>query len=100
MALPAQILYQSQRPQTTAHLAQTMSLLGLNSHELSQKIEAALASNPALELVEGRRCPTCGRQLRSETYCPVCVGSKSLMAANEEPVVFIAPPYASLGLDS
>lgn len=96
MALPAQILYQSQRPQTTAHLAQTMSLLGLNSHELSQKIEAALASNPALELVEGRRCPTCGRQLRAHTFCPVCVG-KNASASAEEPVVFIAPPDGSYG---
>lgn len=97
MALPAQILYQSptQRPQTTAHLAQTMSLLGLNSQELSQKIEAALSSNPALELLEGRRCPTCGRQLRIETYCPVCVGTKSLMANGKDPIVFIAPPDGS-----
>lgn len=94
MALPTQVLYQSssQRPQTTAHLAQTMSLLGLNSQELSQKIEAALASNPALELLEGRRCPTCGRQLRTESYCPVCVGAKDLAANSKDPIVFIAPP--------
>ena len=101
MALPAQILYQSptQRPQPTAHLAQTMSLLGLNSQELSQKIEAALASNPALELVEGRRCPTCGRQLRSQTYCPVCVSAKSLTANVKDPIVFIAPPEGSYNGD-
>lgn len=101
MALPAQILYQSpgQRPQTTAHLAQTMSLLGLNSQELRQKIEAALASNPALELVEGRRCPTCGRQLRAEAYCPICVGAKTL-TPGQEPVVFIAPPDGSIGRES
>lgn len=97
MGLPAQILYQSpsQRPQTTAHLAQTMSLLGLNSQELSQKIEAALAANPALELLEGRRCPTCGRQLRTESYCPVCVGAKELAANGKDPIVFIAPPDGS-----
>jgi RNA polymerase sigma-54 factor len=102
MALPAQILYQSpgQRPQTTAHLAQTMSLLGLNSQELSQKIEAALAANPALELVEGRRCPTCGRQLRAGAYCPVCVGAKELAATGNDPVVFIAPPESSFGRES
>ncbi|MCL5429061.1 MAG: hypothetical protein M1347_04560 [Chloroflexi bacterium] len=94
MALPSQILYQSstQRPQTTAHLAQTMSLLGLNSQELSQKIEAALASNPALDLLEGRHCPTCGRHLRAEAYCPACVGAKSMAANGNDPVVFIAPP--------
>jgi RNA polymerase sigma-54 factor len=97
MALPAQVLYQSgnQRPQATAHLAQTMSLLGLNSQELSQKIEAALAANPALELLEGRRCPTCGRQLRTETYCPICVGAKTLATNVKDPVVFIAPPEVS-----
>jgi RNA polymerase sigma-54 factor len=102
MALPAQVLYQSpgQRPQTTAHLAQTMSLLGLNSQELSQKIEAALASNPALELMEGRRCPTCGRQLRSESFCPVCVSQKSLAANIKDPIVFIAPPDGSSNRES
>ncbi|MEX1248436.1 MAG: hypothetical protein WEA61_08130 [Anaerolineales bacterium] len=97
MAFPSQgqILYQGarQRPQTTAHLAQTMSLLGLNSQELIQKIEAALAANPALELVEGRHCPTCGRPLRSEAYCPNCVGAKKVAA--DEPVVFITPPATS-----
>jgi RNA polymerase sigma-54 factor len=99
MAFPAQVTYQSatQRPQTTAHLAQTMSLLGLNSQELSQKIEAALASNPALELVEGRRCPSCGRQLRAETFCPVCVGNKVLTSNVKEPIVFLAPPEGSHG---
>ena len=40
------------RPLTTAHLAQTMTLMGLNSLELRQKIEASLAENPALELLE------------------------------------------------
>ncbi|MEX2144656.1 MAG: hypothetical protein WD740_08670, partial [Anaerolineales bacterium] len=77
MAFPShsQNLYQGsrQRPQTTAHLAQTMSLLGLNSQELSQKIDAALAANPALEMMEGRHCPTCGRHLKKESYCPVCM---------------------------
>ncbi len=90
MAIPSQILYQGagQRPQTTAHLAQTMSLLGLNSQELNQKVETALASNPALELVEGRHCPTCGRKLRAEAYCSSCVSAKE---KGNEPVVFIAP---------
>ena len=48
---------------TSAHLAQTMTLLGLSTSELRQKIEAELARNPALELLEARRCPTCGRAL-------------------------------------
>jgi RNA polymerase sigma-54 factor len=95
MALPSysQSLYQGarQRPQTTAHLAQTMSLLGLNSQELSQKVEAALAANPALELLEGRHCPICGRKLRGESVCPTCIGAKK-MTQGEEPLVFVAPP--------
>jgi len=97
----SQIIYQGarQRPQTTAHLAQTMSLLGLNSQELSQKIDAALASNPALELVEGRHCPTCGRTLRKEAYCPTCMHNKSL-AGSQAPVVFIAPTQTTSGRDS
>jgi RNA polymerase sigma-54 factor len=92
-----QILYQGarQRPQATAHLAQTMSLLGLNSQELNEKVEAALSANPALELVEGRHCPTCGRKLRTEAYCPACVGAKQTNA--DEPVVFIAPTATTYG---
>jgi RNA polymerase sigma-54 factor len=50
---------------TTAHLAQTMSLLGLTVTELRQKIETELAKNPALELVDERRCPDCKRKLVS-----------------------------------
>ena len=50
------MLLQSQRPmlrpQTTAHLAQTMALLELTTAELHQKVEAELARNPALELIE------------------------------------------------
>ncbi len=84
----------SQRPQTTAHLAQTMSLLGLNSQELSQKIEAALASNPALELLEGRHCPTCGRLLRPGTTCFSCAAKNK--AKGEEPLVFISPPEENI----
>ncbi|HLE72933.1 MAG TPA: hypothetical protein VI688_01680 [Anaerolineales bacterium] len=97
----APLIYQGgrQRPQTTAHLAQTMSLLGLNSQELSQKIEAALAANPALELVEGRHCPTCGRNLRKEPYCPNCVANKK-PGAGQEPVVFIAPTQSTNSRDS
>jgi RNA polymerase sigma-54 factor len=83
-----------QRPQTTAHLAQTMSLLGLNWLELSQRIDASLASNPALEFVEGRHCPTCGRSLQRESYCPKCTpDAKS--GKQDDPVVFISPPDES-----
>ena len=45
------------RPQTTAHLAQTMALLELSAVELHQKIDAELAKNPALEIIDEARCP-------------------------------------------
>ncbi|RPI33283.1 MAG: hypothetical protein EHM70_06475 [Chloroflexota bacterium] len=52
---------QALHPLTTAHLAQTMTLLGLSAVELRQKVEGALSTNPALEMAEGRRCPSCRR---------------------------------------
>jgi RNA polymerase sigma-54 factor len=77
------------RPTTTAHLAQTMSLLELSALELQEKIEAELSTNPALELIEGRFCPTCQRPLIDTLHCPICSRPKTL--SNEEPIVFISP---------
>ncbi len=77
------------RPLTTAHLAQTMTLLSLTAEELRQQIESELASNPALELVEERRCPTCHRLLPPRGSCPIC--SCPQIESSEEPVVFISP---------
>jgi RNA polymerase sigma-54 factor len=77
------------RPQTTAHLAQTMTLLSLTSAELREKIEAALASNPALELLEERRCPTCKRRLSGNEPCPFC--SRPKVVSTDEPIVFLSP---------
>lgn len=86
------MLIQSQTPAlrhlTTAHLAQTMSLLELNAFELSQKIEAELANNPALELIDGRYCPTCHRLLRDNHFCPWCVNLQE--SSPEQPVVFFS----------
>jgi RNA polymerase sigma-54 factor len=76
------------RPLTTAHLAQTMTLLGLSTQELRQKIESELASNPALELVQDRRCPNCHRRLPATGPCPIC--SKPQLSAPDQPVVFIS----------
>jgi RNA polymerase sigma-54 factor len=50
------------KPLTTAHLAQTMSLLEMNNQELVEKIEGELANNPALDLTEDQHCPTCNRK--------------------------------------
>lgn len=77
---------QSLRPLTTAHLAQTMSLLTLPNQELRDRILAELAANPALELVEERICPTCRRRLSSPGPCPAC----SKPTADDGPIVFLS----------
>jgi len=77
------------RPLTTAHLAQTMTLLSLTAEELRQQIDTELASNPALELLEERRCPMCHRLLPPKGPCPVC--SQPNDHGSDEPVVFISP---------
>lgn len=77
------------RPLTTAHLAQTMTLLELTGEELRQKIEATLASNPALELMEETRCPHCHRILTGRSACPSC--SAPNMLNRDEPIVFVSP---------
>lgn len=79
---------QSLRPLTTAHLAQTMSLLVLSNAELQEKINAELSTNPALELLEERVCPTCHRPLVGKRQCPVCsLGNET----TQEAIVFLSP---------
>lgn len=84
-----QVQRQSTRPLTTAHLAQTMTLLTLTADELQQQIDSELASNPALEISEEMRCPTCHRLISLPGKCPVCSLPTNL--ASEEPVVFLSP---------
>ncbi len=87
-------LYPTQRQSTelrqipTAHLAQTMSLLAMTMLELHQKIETELSTNPALELVEERRCPNCGRLLVNVPICPICSQPNTINP--DEPVVFLS----------
>jgi RNA polymerase sigma-54 factor len=81
--------YQVIRPLTTAHLAQTMSMLSLTAAELRQQIDGELSSNPALELVDERRCPSCHRLLPAKGACPVC--SRPRDGAGDEPIVFVSP---------
>ncbi len=87
------MLQQSQapitRPITTAHLATTMSLMSLTAIELHERIEAELASNPALELGEKHHCTSCGRPLVEKGTCLVC--SRLSPGLGEEPIVFISP---------
>lgn len=87
--------YQALRPLATAHLAQTMTLLSLTAGELRQQIEAELSANPALELVEERRCPMCHRLLPGKGACPVC--SRPRSDAPDEPIVYISPRDISFG---
>lgn len=77
------------RPITTAHLAQTMSLLELTASELSQKIESELASNPALEVRTEKRCPSCFRPIVNSEPCPRCSLPKTL--SPDEPIIFVSP---------
>jgi len=78
------------RPQITAHLAQTMSLLQMPATEIRQKIRTELANNPALEIVEDRRCPSCGRIIATPGPCPLC--SQPYDTKVDEPIVFISSP--------
>ncbi len=102
------MLLQSQRtmlrPQTTAHLAQTMALLELTAVELRQKVEAELARNPALELIEEFRCPTCHKVLYNNKPCPTC--TNSLSGSPDQPIVYLSchedfftKPGSGTGLD-
>ena len=77
-----------QKHQPTAHLTHTMTLLGLSAAELQQHIESELSSNPALELVQEKRCPTCNRLLRVPGPCPKCSMAPGKNA--EEPVIFVS----------
>lgn len=87
------MLQQSQtpttRPITTAHLATTMALMSLTAIELQERIEAEVASNPALELGEKSFCHSCRRPLAEKGPCPVC--SQLSTGAGEEAIVFISP---------
>jgi RNA polymerase sigma-54 factor len=81
--------YQTIRPLTTAHLAQTMTLLNMTTEELEEHVLTQVASNPALELVEERRCPVCHRLLPPKGPCPTC--SQPASSNSDDPVVFLSP---------
>jgi RNA polymerase sigma-54 factor len=65
-----------------------MTLLGLSSQELHQKIESELAKNPALELSVDSYCPTCHKRLTMPGPCPVC--SRPRSEAEAEPIIFVS----------
>jgi RNA polymerase sigma-54 factor len=65
-----------------------MTLLSLTSNELQEQIEAELASNPALEMLDEIRCPTCRRLLKGGGICPVC--SHPALTKEDDPIVFVS----------
>lgn len=79
---------QSLRPLTTAHLAQTMSLLVLSNIELRDRVISELSSNPALELLDERVCPSCHKPLGTGAICPACSRHQD---AEGDPIVFLSP---------
>ncbi len=81
--------YQQTTTTTSAHLAQTMTLLALTADELQQKVESELSTNPALELLEERRCPMCKRLLPPKGSCPIC--SQPAAFDSQDPIVFVSP---------
>jgi len=81
--------HQAQGPMTSAHIAQTMTLLYMTSTELLQTIDVELSKNPALELIQERRCPMCGRKLPPQGPCPIC--SRPKTSDPDETIVFISP---------
>lgn len=86
-------MYQTQkqelRPLTSAHLAQTMTILSLSADEIREKIANELSLNPALELIEERVCPTCHRPLPEKGVCQYCF---TMQAENADgSIVFVSP---------
>jgi len=85
------VISQSQqlRPLTTAHLAQTMTLLLLSSIDLRHTIESELSSNPALQVASTTKCPSCGRLIRRSSKCTFCAIKTE--TKDNTPVIFISP---------
>ena len=88
-------MYQSQsgrmeiRPVASAHLAQTMTMLGMSAEEIREKVNEEIARNPLLELVEDRICPTCKRRLPENGKCPIC--SQPQLEHEHDNIIFISP---------
>ncbi len=80
--------FQKIQHQTTAHLAQTMTLLNMNLGELSQEINRNLNENPALIIKEERYCPTCHHLLHEGQICPIC--SRPRGNSSDESIVFMS----------
>lgn len=64
-------LSQEQSLKVSPTLIVLNQLLALSSLELQQLVQQELADNPALDMVEGRSCPTCGIP-STAPLCPFC----------------------------
>lgn len=78
------------RQNATAHLAQTMTFLHMTNAELETRLHHELAYNPALEMLDGRHCPECGRKLTRHP-CPACAAARA-----DEPLVYFTTPEHAL----
>lgn len=81
--------FQKILPQTTAHLAQTMTLLYMNAGELNQAINKELNENPALVQSEELRCPKCNRLIQSGHKCHFCEMTNN--KNEDDSIVFLSP---------
>ena len=88
-----------QSPQTsqhaTAHLTQTMTLLGLSGDDLLKQIEDEMYNNPALDIIEDRHCPSCNRPLSKSKICTYC--SLPHRKLEEEAPVFVSSRFETGG---
>jgi DNA-directed RNA polymerase specialized sigma54-like protein len=94
-----QVQDQSLRPLTTAHLAQTMSLLALSNLELKERVLTEIASNPALEMLDDRVCPSCHRPLAGKRSLPGLLGASGAGRASRIPLAARVRPDLRRSLD-
>ncbi|HUN24119.1 MAG TPA: hypothetical protein PK299_13400 [Anaerolineales bacterium] len=87
----------STRQYPAANLTLTMSLLELAGSDLEAAIREELDKNPALELVDEMRCPTCKRLVK-QLPCNFCLQKHT----GDEAFVFVSPRslnYTQTSLD-
>lgn len=73
-------LYPVTSTTVTTHIIVTSSLLALTNAELDAQVDAEMAENPALEMVESLRCPRCG-MLLDKPPCMRCM--RELIAGSQ-----------------
>lgn len=77
------------KPQATAHLAQTMTLLNMGNGEVEEEIQKSLAENPALEVDEVHRCVLCGSEIALGILCKNCMNNQLKQEAQY--LTFVSP---------